>query len=730
LRRFPFIIAAWTTLVLPLLWAWPATAQEADTLYGKNIVVDGVNDFDDPETEGVDEFLLAIDNDYDPATVELAPIWSVWNNGLGDAPVEDNWNYWIGPNDDYSANPMDMGKMYATNDQLYLYIGVTHTDTDGKPQSGGFGYWQTQVGVIIDVDSTSTGGNQSDASPSGYTDPWSNNVELVHKHRPDFIAWFDHHSNDFKFYHWDVADQWWNEITQDSVNSYYPEFDPGFFTIFGDDGIPNRDQGPYSGPNKFVEFQIPLRALGIDYEAVYGGDGQENPPVISIETLCTQPGRGAYDTVPTDTQIGHYPSMGDWSTGGDKTDLSQYADYVLNESLDQVPPSILFQELPGSVILESSVKGLDRITVVADVSDQTSLGQLPTIGTLDSVTVFYTETAQLLDSVFVIPAEMVAQATRVPMANISGTRLWLADIPDSVYFFIQADDGTYQSRAPFTPAIMDTVVIVFAPPSHEEVSWAKSVPEDGDTMSVFAPDGTILEMPPGALDPGSTVALSVPDATTFQEPPASTTQSPFATNGPLTPTGLYRRVSLPDKGKTTFRKPSRLTFHYTADQVSGDQNRLRLYRWSETTQRWARWGGRVGASAGIVLADITQTGIYGLFIDPDVSGALDTVIDDVHFDPNPFSPNGDGLYDEISIQFALNTNALTRIKIYDISGRLIKILVDDQHFTRGGHNIIWDGRDLNGDIVPVGFYIVFLYVKSVREELPLAKLTRGVAVIR
>ncbi len=724
------MIAVLTTLLWSPLWARPAEGQEADTLYGKNIVVDGVNDFDDPQTEDVDEFLAAIDDDYDPATEQLAPIWSVWNNGWGDVPVEDNWNHWIGPNDDYGANPMDMGKLYATNDQLYLYIGMTHTDTDGKPQEGGFGYWKTQIGVILDVGKSPTGGNQSAASPSGYTDPWSNNVELVHEHRPDFIAWFDHHSNDLKMYRWDVADQWWNEITQDSVDSYYPEFDPGFFTIFGDDGIPNRDQGPFSGPDKFVEFQFPLRALGIDYQTVYGSEGHLEPPVISIEVLCTQPGRGAYDTVPTDSQIGHYPSMGDWSAGGDKTELSQYADYVLNESIDQVPPSILFEELPGSIILESSVKGLDRIAVVADISDQTGLGQLPTIGTLSSVFVCYTETAQLQDSVFVIPAEQAEGAVRVPMANISGTRLWLADIPDTVYFFIGADDGTYLTRAPFTPAAMDTAVIVFAPPSVEEVSWPKTVPENGDTLSVFVPDGTILLLPPGALAPGSTVALSVPDATTFEEPPAGTTDPPFATNGPLTPTGLYRRIDLPDKGDDDFERPVRLTFHYTAGQVSNDQNLLRIYRWSPATQRWSRAGGRVGTAAGIVQAEITQAGIYGLFVDRDVSGAFEAVIDDVHLDPNPFSPNNDGLYDDLSIQFSLNTNALTRIEVYDINGQLIKILADDRRFTRGGHNVIWDGRNLDGETVPLGFYIIFLFVKSEREELPLAKLSRGVAVIR
>ena len=151
MRKIPLIIAVITALLWPLAGAGPPMAQETEPLYGKNIVVDGVNDFDDPDTEDVDEFLAAIDDEPGIPPEELAPIWSVWNNGWGDAPVEDNWNHWIGPDDDYSANPMDVGKLYVTNDQLYLYLGVTHTDTDGKPQEGGFGYWKTQILSLIHI---------------------------------------------------------------------------------------------------------------------------------------------------------------------------------------------------------------------------------------------------------------------------------------------------------------------------------------------------------------------------------------------------------------------------------------------------------------------------------------------------------------------------------------------------------------------------------------------------
>ena len=173
-----------------------------------------------------------------------------------------------------------------------------------------------------------------------------------------------------------------------------------------------------------------------------------------------------------------------------------------------------------------------------------------------------------------------------------------------------------------------------------------------------------------------------------------------------------------------------MTFHYVDELVTGNESQLRLYYWKETSERWVRAGGRVDPVANIVQAEITQTGIYGLFVDPNVSGAMASVIDDLHLDPNPFSPNGDGRYDDLSIQFTLNTAALLRVEIYDVTGGLIRTLFAETRFTRGGHNLIWNGRDFEGKTVPFGFYFVFIFAKSAQEELPIAKMARGVGVIR
>lgn len=64
--------------------------------------------------------------------------------------------------------------------------------------------------------------------------------------------------------------------------------------------------------------------------------------------------------------------------------------------------------------------------------------------------------------------------------------------------------------------------------------------------------------------------------------------------------------------------------------------------------------------------------------------------------PNPFNPSTE-------IRFSLNTPAQTRLGIYDVSGRLIRDLIDE-FLAAGMHHIEWDGRDGAGRDVSSGCY--------------------------
>jgi len=73
------------------------------------------------------------------------------------------------------------------------------------------------------------------------------------------------------------------------------------------------------------------------------------------------------------------------------------------------------------------------------------------------------------------------------------------------------------------------------------------------------------------------------------------------------------------------------------------------------------------------------------------------------FFPNPFSPNGDGKADQTTLLLLLPSPTTITVKIYDLKGRLVKVLVENR--VGMGEGIIWDGTDDLGRICPVGLYI-------------------------
>jgi hypothetical protein len=65
--------------------------------------------------------------------------------------------------------------------------------------------------------------------------------------------------------------------------------------------------------------------------------------------------------------------------------------------------------------------------------------------------------------------------------------------------------------------------------------------------------------------------------------------------------------------------------------------------------------------------------------------------------PNPFNPSTE-------IRFALPEPALLNLKIYDLSGRLIRTLLDQESRNVGRHAELWDGRNDAGKSVSSGIY--------------------------
>ncbi|MFA5031982.1 MAG: FlgD immunoglobulin-like domain containing protein [bacterium] len=64
--------------------------------------------------------------------------------------------------------------------------------------------------------------------------------------------------------------------------------------------------------------------------------------------------------------------------------------------------------------------------------------------------------------------------------------------------------------------------------------------------------------------------------------------------------------------------------------------------------------------------------------------------------PNPF-------YNNVSIKYSLSNSGNVNLKIYDITGNLVRTLVDNSQ-SAGNYNMLWDGKNTNGTKVPAGIY--------------------------
>lgn len=75
--------------------------------------------------------------------------------------------------------------------------------------------------------------------------------------------------------------------------------------------------------------------------------------------------------------------------------------------------------------------------------------------------------------------------------------------------------------------------------------------------------------------------------------------------------------------------------------------------------------------------------------------------------PNPFNPT-------TTIGFSIPANTRARIEIYNVLGALIAVPFDDAVMA-GEHQVVWDGRDQNGQTVASGVYLYKLVTDSYSE---------------
>ena len=86
----------------------------------------------------------------------------------------------------------------------------------------------------------------------------------------------------------------------------------------------------------------------------------------------------------------------------------------------------------------------------------------------------------------------------------------------------------------------------------------------------------------------------------------------------------------------------------------------------------------------------------------------DRILDAVELVPNPFTPNGDGIHDEVEIRFVVlkvTADTPVEVQIHTLFGRLLRTLQEGRTSASGAYRIAWDGRDESGTLVPPGLYL-------------------------
>jgi hypothetical protein len=72
--------------------------------------------------------------------------------------------------------------------------------------------------------------------------------------------------------------------------------------------------------------------------------------------------------------------------------------------------------------------------------------------------------------------------------------------------------------------------------------------------------------------------------------------------------------------------------------------------------------------------------------------------------PNPFNA-------ETVIRFELPNAGFVYMAVYDLRSRLVHVLLNENQ-TSGAHSVKWDGHDKDGNVMPSGFYICEIRIRT------------------
>ena len=83
--------------------------------------------------------------------------------------------------------------------------------------------------------------------------------------------------------------------------------------------------------------------------------------------------------------------------------------------------------------------------------------------------------------------------------------------------------------------------------------------------------------------------------------------------------------------------------------------------------------------------------------------------------PNPFNPSTE-------INFTLPLVKKVNLKVYDMLGREVRTLINNDEYAKGSHSVVWNGKDNFGKSVATGSYVYTLRVGNMEKSLKMVLL--------
>ena len=264
-------------------------------------------------------------NDFNPANLV--------ENDTGDTEIKD----WCTGDGGAFEGPMDLGNVYVTNDNSFLYIGYVYDkDCFNSPQ--------VNLGMAIDLNGAFGG----TTDPFGRKIGWANVVQ-----KPDLVVYDVLDAFNFEaLYQWQGAS--WVNIGS-TIN-------PGYGS--GSNGLGIVDN------TGFVEFRLPLTVLGSPAPGTN----------VRLEWWMTQDGatKGPLDAVFSDAVQMSRTTTTTFDTT-DVVEMLGYKTYVIQNAVDNSPPTLASAQATGFAVLANKQFALttDKIDVQFSEPVEAASSQVP-----------------------------------------------------------------------------------------------------------------------------------------------------------------------------------------------------------------------------------------------------------------------------------------------------------------------------------------------------------------